>query len=341
MNKILTGVVIAAVIVLVVFLICGLLGPQGFRMERSIVIKAPATLIYKNLSDYRNWPKWSPWYELDTNCAYYYYGTQGQIGAGYKWKGNAKAGEGDMHTTGMTDGSSLTSQLSFIKPFASTAMATFNLEDTTNGATKVTWGFSQNYSFSRRPMMLFMNMDKMLGGDYEKGLAKLKALCEKQASGAAQGNIQVKEVDWTGRTYLAYRAEVGMKELGKVFQDKMPMLFTASQTGKLQMDGPPSGLYFTWDTVTHKTDMAVGIPVKDASKIAAPYKAITIGSSKALMVDYYGPYDQMQPAHEAIHKYAADKGLKLKAPAIEEYIGDPGAEKDPNKVLTRIYYLVY
>ena len=58
------------------------------------------------------------------------------------------------------------------------------------------------------------------------------------------------------------------------------------------------------------------------------------------MVDFYGPYDKLKAAHDAIAQYAKDKGLKLKSPAIEEYIGDPGVEKDPNKVLTRVYYLI-
>ena len=338
MKRILTIIVIIFVALLLVFLIAGLLGPQGFKMDRSIEIKAPRALVYKNISDYNNWLKWSPWAKIDSNCKYEYYGTQGQIGAGYKWKGNDKVGEGDMHNVSMNENDSLVSQLTFIKPFASQALASFKLTDGANGTTKVTWSFSQTFSFSQRPMMLVMNLEKMLGPDYEHGLANLKMVSEKEA--ANQPAMEVKEITWADHTYLGDRAVVAMKDLGKVFMEKMPKAFSdIIQKGKVQMDGPPSGLYFTWDTAKGETDMAVAIPVKDASKVSG-YSVIKLGRSRALMVDYYGPYDNMKGAHDAIHQYAAGKGLKLKAPAIEEYVGDPGVEKDPNKVLTKVYYLI-
>ena len=88
MKKILTGIVIVVVVLLVAFLVAGLLGPQGFKMERSVEINAPRAAIYKNIADYHNWLKWSPWAGMDSNCKYEFYGTQGQIGGGYKWKGN-------------------------------------------------------------------------------------------------------------------------------------------------------------------------------------------------------------------------------------------------------------
>ncbi len=337
MKKILTGIVIVAVILLVTFLLAGFLGPHGFTMSRSIVIKAPKAVVFKNISDYNNWMKWSPWADLDSNCKYEYYGTQGQIGAGFKWKGNDKAGQGDMNTTAMNENDSLISKLTFIKPYPAEAVAGFKLEDA-DGGTKLTWSFSQSYTFSQRPMMLFMNMEKMLGPDYEKGLAKMKEVSEKQAS--SQPAYEVKEIIWAAHTYLADRAVVAMKDLGKVFMEKMPKAFTnIIQKNKLAMEGAPTGLYFTWDTAKGETDMAVAMVVKNAIKVYG-YTTVILDRSRALMVDYYGPYDNMKGAHDAIHQYAASKGLKLKSPAIEEYVGDPGVEKDPNKVLTKVYYLI-
>jgi effector-binding domain-containing protein len=337
MNRAITIIVILLVMLLVGYLIAGFLGPQGFKMERSIEIKAPRAAIYRNISDYNNWMKWSPWAGIDSACKYDYYGSQEQIGAGYKWKGNDKAGEGDMHTTDMIQNSSLSSKLTFLKPWPGEAMATFRLEDDSSGMTKVIWGFSQSYSFGQRPMMLFMNMEKMLGPDYERGLAKLKEVSEKEA---ASMGIKVIETTWAAHTYLASRAVVDMKDLGKVFMDKMPKTGQYVQKNKLSMDGPPSGLYFTWDTAAGRTDLAVAVPVKDAVAASGGYTIIRVERSNALLVDYYGPYDHMTDAHNAIQKYARDKGMKLKTPVIEEYIGDPGVEKDPSKVLTKVYYLI-
>lgn len=337
MKKILTGIVILAAVLLIVFLLAGLLGPQGFKMERSIEINAPRAAVYKNLSDYNNWLKWSPWAKLDSNCKYEYYGTQGQVGAGYKWKGNNKVGEGDIHTTDMAENSSLTSMLTFIKPWPGVSTATFKLEDGANGSTKVTWGFSQTYSFSQRPMMLLMNMEKMLGPDYEHGLANLKEVCEKESSKPA---LTVKEISWESHTYVTNRSVIDIKNIAQVFQEKMPKTFVYVQKNKFEVMEPVAALFYTWDTVAGKSDLAMAIQVKDASKASGEYSAVTLGKSKALLVDFYGPYDKTGLAHDAIKKYAADKGLKVKYPVIEEYVTDPGVEKDPNKVLTKVYYLI-
>jgi effector-binding domain-containing protein len=338
MKKLLTGVVIVAIVLLVVFLIAGFLGPKGFKMERSIDINAPRAVVYKNISDYKNWMKWSPWVKLDSNCVYDYYGSQKQVGAGFKWKGNAKAGEGDMHTLDMTENDSLTSQLTFIKPWSAEAIEGFKLVDGANGSTKLTWTFNQEFSFMKRPFMLFMNMEKMLGPDYENGLANLKAISEKEAINKPA--MEVKEVIWAARNYVADRVVTKINDLSNAFMDRMPKAFAYAQKNNMVVDGAAAGIYYTWDTTSGTTDLAIAIPVKDASKASGSYSDITIDRSRALLVDYYGPYDKMKPAHDAIHQYAKDKGLKLKFPNIEEYVGDPGAEKDPNKVLTKIYYLI-
>lgn len=338
MKKALTVILIVFVSLLVAFLIGGLFGPKTFKMERSVDINAPRDVIYKNISDYRNWKKWSPWVDIDSNCKYEYYGTQGQIGAGYKWKGNGKVGEGDMHTTDMVYNKNLTAPITFVKPMPSIAIVGFKLEDGDNGGTKVTWSFTQSYSFMQRPFMLVMNLAKMIGPDYERGLAKLKEVCENSVSALA--SLEVKEVVWAEHTYLADRSTIDIKNVDQIFQDKMPKTFDYLQKNNFQMAGPPSGLFFTWDTNADSTDLAIAIPVKDASMASGDYTAITIGRSRALMVDFYGSYDRTDIAHDAIKKYIKEKKLIAKSPAIEEYVTDPATEKDPNKVLTKVYYLI-
>ena len=339
MKKILTGIVIVVVVLLVAFLVAGLLGPQGFKMERSVEINAPRAAIYKNIADYHNWLKWSPWAGMDSNCKYEFYGTQGQIGGGYKWKGNDKVGEGDMHIIEVAENSKVTSLLTFVKPWSAVATPSFKLEDGANGATKVTWSFSQDFPFSQRPMMLLMNMEKMMGGDFERGLANLKAISEKETTGGSTSS-EVKEITWESHTYVANRSVVEIKNIGKVFQERMPKTFAYVQKNKFQVMEPVAALFYTWDTVAGKSDLAMAIQVKDASKASGEFSAVTLGKSKALLVDFYGPYDKTGLAHDALKKYAADKGLKIKYPVIEEYVTDPGVEKDPNKVLTKVYYLI-
>lgn len=338
MKKILTVIILISVALFVVFVLAGVFGPKYIKIERSVDINAPRSVIFKEIADFRNWKKWSPWVDIDTNCKYEYYGTQGQVGAGYKWKGNDKAGEGDMHTTEMSENRSLTAPITFVKPMSGNAIAGFKLDDAENGATKVTWSFSQSYAFSQRPFMLLINLGKMIGSDYEKGLAKLKEVCENSVS--AMAGLEVKEIVWPAHTYLADRSTIDIKNVEQVFQDKMPKTYEYLQQNKFQMTGPPSALFYTWDTNADSSDLAIAIPVKDASMASGDYTAITIDRSKAVMVDFYGSYDKTDLAHEAIKKYIKEKNLITKSPAIEEYVTDPATEKDPNKVLTRVYYLI-
>ena len=152
--------------------------------------------------------------------------------------------------------------------------------------------------------------------------------------------LEIKETTWAAHTYIADRAIVDIKDLGQVFQDKTPKLFEYIQQNKIEPFEPVSALFYTWDTAAGKTDLAIAIPVKDASKVSGSYTAITVDSSKAIMIDFYGPYEKTGLAHDALKKYIHEKGLKMKGPAIEEYITDPSTEKDPNKVLTKVYYLI-
>ena len=170
-------------------------------------------------------------------------------------------------------------------------------------------------------------------------LANLSAVSKKEA--AAPAALEVKQVAWKAHTYLVDRSVIAMKDLGAAFQDKMVKVFTYAQTAKMQVEEPAAaGLYYTWDTTAGTTDVGIAVRLKETPKTSGSYSVITIPASKALVVDYYGPYDKMGVAHDAIHKYAKDKGLKPTYPAIEEYVGDPGVETDPNKVLTKVYYLI-
>ena len=170
-------------------------------------------------------------------------------------------------------------------------------------------------------------------------LANLSAVSKKEA--AASSTPEAKQVAWDAHTYLVDRSVIAMKDLGAAFQDKMVRVFTYAQTAGMQVQEPAAaGLYYTWDTTAGTTDVAIAVRLREAPQNPGSYSVITIPASKAILVDFYGSYDKLGAAHDAIHKYAREKGLTLKYPAIEEYVGDPGTETDPNKVLTKVYYLI-
>ena len=331
-----TGIVIAALVALI--LLGMIIGPRGIKMERSIVIHAPRSIIFNNIADYRNFQKWSPWSAMDSGCHYEYPGPQGQADAGFKWSGNDQVGTGEMRTTEIAPDVSMVAQMNFIKPWNAKAVTRWTLDSVGPGAINVTWGFEQRFRIRQRPMMLFLNMEKMLAPDYEKGLANLKAVCERAVSAAAAAP-EVKEGQWSAKTYVAYRSQVSFAAMHDVFQKYMPKIFDYVSSHKMELAGPATGLYFTWDTVKKTTDLAIAVPVKTPGQVSGDFTIISVDASAASYVDHYGTYDDLGAVHNMLQKHLADKDRKAKLPVIEEYVTDPTIEEDPQKVLTRIYYL--
>jgi len=145
-------------------------------IERSIVIDAPAADITPYLSDLRRWVDWSPWEGQDPAMNRTYTGTQGTVGSGYAWKGNRKAGAGNMTITRIAP-AEIDIDLNFTAPFTSSSKVEYRLSET-GPATKLVWSMESPQNLMAKVMRIFVNMDKMIGGDFDKGLAKLKAAVE-------------------------------------------------------------------------------------------------------------------------------------------------------------------
>lgn len=171
-------VVVAMVAVFAIVLILAAMKPDSFRIQRSATLAAPCEKIFPFINDFRNWRSWSPWERLDPNLKRNYGGADSGKGATYEWEGNKKVGKGRMEILDQSPPSKVTIQLDFIQPFEAHHTAEFALEP--QGAlTNVTWSMSGRQPFAFKVMTLFMSMDKMVGKDFESGLANLKALVEK------------------------------------------------------------------------------------------------------------------------------------------------------------------
>lgn len=179
MKKIILGLV--AVLALGVL---GLLGaaamqPDHTHLERSIVVNANPVDMQYFAHDLKGVNAWSPWEGKDPNqTREYSEATQG-VGAWYHWSGNDEVGEGKMVIKSAKEGE-VAIDLIFIKPFEGQSVATINYAEQGDGM-RVTWHFDQDNTFMSKLMMVFIDMDAMLGPDYEKGLALLKPLVEEAA----------------------------------------------------------------------------------------------------------------------------------------------------------------
>jgi hypothetical protein len=159
--------------------------PATFRIERSARIAAGIPSVGALIDDFRQWRKWSPWEELDPQLQRTYSGADAGIGAVYEWSGNGKAGAGRMEITEMRASGArgvILIKLDFFKPFKASNVAEFVMTATDSGGTDLLWSMSGPSPFMSRLMGVFMNFDKMVGADFEKGLAAIKRNAEQPAA---------------------------------------------------------------------------------------------------------------------------------------------------------------
>ena len=172
------------VIAAVAIIILGILGyaafqPDAFRVERTVLIKAPPEKIYPFINDFRQWTKWSPWENIDPDLKRTYRGTDSGKGAIYEWKGNDTVGTGRMEIIDPVSPTKIVIDLTFLKPMEARNVAEFTLQPMGLDGTSVTWAMYGQNNYMAKLIQVFFNMDKLVGGDFAKGLSALKAVAEK------------------------------------------------------------------------------------------------------------------------------------------------------------------
>jgi uncharacterized protein YndB with AHSA1/START domain len=179
MIKTIALIVVGLLAVLIaVVLILALTKPDTFRVERTTSIKAPPEKIFPLLNDFQSWSAWSPYEKKDPAMKRTFSGPPSGKGAIYEWDGDKNVGQGRMEIMRSTPPSNVTLDLDFVKPFEAHNTVVFTLAPQ-GDFTTVTWAMQGPANFISKVMQVFINMDKMVGTDFEAGLANLKALAEK------------------------------------------------------------------------------------------------------------------------------------------------------------------
>jgi uncharacterized protein YndB with AHSA1/START domain len=148
-----------------------------YTVERSTTVAADPQRVYEQLIDFHKWVNWSPWEDLDPTQQRTYSGADSGPGAAYAWSGNRKVGRGRMEILDATPASDVRVAVNFEKPFKSENTAVFTLRPEASG-THVTWTMTGPQSTVTKLMGMFTSMDKLVGKDFEKGLARLKTVVE-------------------------------------------------------------------------------------------------------------------------------------------------------------------
>lgn len=170
------------ILIVLLIAIAGVLGyaatkPDSFRIERRIAIAAPPEQVFAMIEDFHRWKEWSPWEHLDPAMTRTFSGPARGPGAAYAWRGNSDVGQGRMEIIESAPPGKLVIQLDFIAPFEARNTSEFTLTPTPNG-TAVVWAMHGPSPYISKLMDTVMNMDRMIGKDFEAGLSKMKAAAE-------------------------------------------------------------------------------------------------------------------------------------------------------------------
>jgi uncharacterized protein YndB with AHSA1/START domain len=178
MFEIIAIVAVVLAIAVAVVLILAATKPDTFSVRRAATLKAPPERIFPLINDFHQWGSWSPWEHKDPAMKRTYSGAASGKGAVYAWEGNKNVGFGRMEILEASPPSKIVIKLDFFAPFEAHNTAEFTMLPQ-GDATSLTWLMHGPAPFMNRMMQVFMNLDKMIGKDFEAGLANIKTISEK------------------------------------------------------------------------------------------------------------------------------------------------------------------
>jgi effector-binding domain-containing protein len=321
---------------LAVYIILCLAGPSSSTLVRSTEISAPADIIRTKIADLKFFhDSWSPWTEKDPAAKVSYSGEPGTEGSSMSWESeHREVGKGTM-TYQYTKGDTVMQSLNFS---GQESMVYYLVKSVGDSKSNVSWVLYGKTPFFLRAMMLFMSMEKMLGPTFEKGLSNLKTRIEAMSPETETPRYEVQELSWESKTYYGKRTKLEFAKMAEYIGKTYGEIGEILKKTKTEAIGAPKTLYFSFDAKTMVTDFAPVMEVANGTKLKG-LDIFETPAGKALLIDYYGPYDKSAQAHDAMDAYMKEKGLSQLV-VVEEYITDPMTEKDPAKWLTKIYYLV-
>jgi hypothetical protein len=199
-------ILIGLVLVVGGFLFYASRRPDTYRVERSTKIEAPATVVFSQMDDFKAWGAWSPWEKLDPAMKKSFAGPPKGVGASYSWEGK-KVGKGTMTITDAKPPTAIQYRLEFVEPFVAVANTSFKVAPEGDKASNVTWTMEGSNNLIGKVMTVFMNTDKSIGADFEKGLAGLKTVSEAEAKKQSEAATLAAKVEAEAAAAAAAKAQ--------------------------------------------------------------------------------------------------------------------------------------
>lgn len=327
-------------IIVALYLIVALFAPSSYNVERKKTMTASAEVIYQQIAVFENWDAWSPWAEKDPSIKNTRTGEPGTIGSKTSWVGDPDlSGTGSMTMTELVEFSKIRYDLHFAD-MDMTSHGGFDIAEGESG-TEVTWFDGGDIAFLFRPMVMFLDLEGQIGPDFERGLTLLDSIATIKQAEKDAATYEIKTIDFPETKYYGVKKVIPFAEVDStLYSTTYGQLGMFCGMNQIEMTGMPVSLCFEWNEETEMADMMPAFPVADNTIPGdSTVTAYTIAAGKALVVDYYGPYEESYAAHMQMDAYAKENGLEVVV-AIEEFVTDPTTVESMDEVLTRIYYIL-
>lgn len=310
--------------------------PNSFSVQRSRTLNAPASVVYDNIIDFKNWEAWSSWADADPDLKITLPEQTKGINGSYSWED--ADGVGTMKTIDAKPNSVIIQEMQFADFPKSDVQ--WNLTPNANGTTDVTWSISgEDLPFGFKAFAAFMGgMEKQIGPHYERSLEKLDSILGvemKKYSVNVEGITQ-----HSGGFYLYNTTSCKMADFKQKMQEMMPKIGGYALANNITMAGKPFVIYHKWDEENGSVMFSCCIPT--TSKIISSEADIITGQLepfKAVKTVLTGDYENLKEAWEKAMAYIAENNLVQpeNGMAIETYLTDPNTTPNPAEWITEIY----
>lgn len=327
--KFLKGIIYTLVIFVVLFLLVAFFLPKQSTMEFKTEINAPIGIVFNQVNSLQNWEHWSPFTENMIAIKSSYLGPESGIGNQYKWTSQKENGE--IIIIASENNTRIETDLDFYENGKGKGYWTFKEAD---GKIQVSWEFTVielDYPTARWVGLFF---DKIMAPTFNKGLSNLKDYCESKE--AWNG---ITEIDYPATPIIYINKNVKFIDISTFFTEAYGKLGQHMMKNKLQMTGAPFAIYYEFNRDTPNSTDAC-FPTTDLASGDKEISARTMPATKAIVFDFYGPYEESEKGHLLIQEYMKIFGYQMNGAPWEAYITDPSQESNQNKWLTKIYYPV-
>jgi effector-binding domain-containing protein len=323
-------------VMLLIYTIIAFFCSSHFHFERSVMINASNQQVFDNVNKLKTWSDWSYWYNVDSAMKQTFEGPESGIGSKNSWEStNENVGKGSQFIKAVEPGKRIDIELSF--EGMGTSMANWYFKDTAN-MVMVTSTMDSDISFFQRPIMAMMNMDEMLGPDFEKNLKGLKDYCE---AAPKKPELRIELANSPAMKVMLVNDSADMTTISAKLGELYGTIGAEMKKQGLTMAGPVFAIY---NKVSEKDGAMkfwfdAGAQTDKAGKSAGRVQYKEMPAMNVVKAFHYGDYNTAA-SHEAIDVWIKANNKQIIGSPWEVYLTDPMMEKDTAKWLTEIWYPV-